>query len=117
MVMLRNLGNDPKYEHAFGDLPEHIRLSAMVLSLLTNALGFGGDKLIPLLDRAREFADDAGYAQADTSEAVEELYVNIRAAMGDDLDGYSVAVGVAFALNLYAGFAMDDVMKKGAKHN
>jgi len=71
------------------DLPQHIKDSAMVLAVVLNELGFGGDKLPDTIDRGNKLMDAAATH-------------NITDALGDDLDAYSVAVGFAAALGAYA---------------
>lgn len=71
------------------DVPEHIKYSAAVMAILANKLGYGDDKLPGLIDRANKF-----YAAALSGDVV--------AALEDDLDVWSVAVGFSAALGAYA---------------
>ena len=70
-------------------VPENIKYSAAVMAILANKLGFGDDKLQGLIDRANKF-----YEAAVPGDAV--------AALEDDLDAWSVAVGFSAALGAYA---------------
>lgn len=71
------------------DVPEHIKHSAVVMEVLASKLGFGNDKLPDLLERADRFSKAA--VAGDTVAALE-----------DDLDAWSVAVGFAAAFGMYA---------------
>lgn len=71
------------------DIPEDIKHSAMLMAVITHKLGYGGDKLPGLIERANKF-----YETAVPGDAVE--------ALEDDLDAWSVAVGFSAALGAYA---------------
>ena len=70
------------------DIPEFIRDSAMVLAVVFHELGFD-DSIMETLDRGKKLLDDA-------------MTKNTDDALGDDLDGYSVAVGFAAAMGAFA---------------
>lgn len=81
------------------NIPDHIKHSAAVMAIITNKLGYGGDKLPGLIDRSNKF-----YEAALSGDAV--------AALEDDLDAWSVAVGFSAALGVYAVCAGADDLKK-----
>ena len=96
------------------DAPAHLRCSAVALYKSIALLGFEDD-LDKIIDRGSAFAEAMG--AKDTA-----------AALGDDLDAHSVAVGLSAALGIYAACAgRADGLKKqkqeikkqmrGAKHN
>lgn len=73
------------------DAPTHLRCSAMALYKLLVTLGFEDDQN-KIIDRGSAFAESLG------SE-------DVAAALGDDLDAHSVAVGLSAALGIYAACA------------
>jgi len=87
------------------DLPPNIQKFAMIQATLTAGLGFGDDKLQSVLDRADEFSMIANKS-------------NLIDALKDDLDAFSVVVGLSIALKEFATFEADElleIMKQMAK--
>lgn len=72
-------------------LPPNVEMFAAIQAALTNGLGFGGDKLQSVLDRSDEFNKIA-------------FESDIISVLKDDLDAFSVAVGISVALKEFATF-------------
>lgn len=71
------------------DIPSYIKASAVAMAITLNELGYGGDKTSAVIDRGNKFTKDT-----ETGDALP--------ALGDDLAGWSVAVGFAVALGVFA---------------
>ena len=80
------------------DLPLNIQKFAMIQATLTEGLGFGGDKLHSVLSRADEFSMIANES-------------NLIDGLKDDLDAFSVAVGLSVALKEFATFEADKLLE------
>lgn len=81
---------------------------ALIQSTVLNRLGFAGDGMQPVFDRANTFAKVV-------SERKHLEGGCFTSALGDDLDPLSVAVGVSIALKLFATFeqgVLADVLKQ-----
>jgi len=78
-------------------LPPNIEKFAMIQAALTAGLGFGDDKLQSVLDRADEFSIIANKT-------------NLIDALKDDLDAFSVVVGLSVALKEFATFEADELL-------
>ena len=79
-------------------LPPNLEKFAMIQATLTQGLGFGGDKLQSVLDRADEFSIIANKS-------------NLIDALKDDLDAFSVVVGLSVALKEFATFEADELLE------
>ena len=79
-------------------LPPNIEKFAMIQAVLTKGLGFGDDKLQLVLDRADEFSMIANES-------------NLIDALKDDLDAFSVVVGLSVALKEFATFEADELLE------
>lgn len=79
-------------------LPPNIEKFAMIQAALTSGLGFGDDKLQSVLDRADEFSMIANKT-------------NLIDALKDDLDAFSVVVGLSVALKEFATFEADELLE------
>ena len=79
-------------------LPPNIQKFAMIQATLTAGLGFDGDKLQSVLDRADEFSMIANKS-------------NLIDALKDDLDAFSVVVGLSVALKEFATFEADELLE------
>lgn len=100
----------------FDDVPDRIKSFAILLSLVLNALGFGGDKVNPLLDRANKIVKVIVIHIKDTvkkpdPEGLDNFFAEVKDSLKeDDLDAYSVAVGFAVACNIYSQLEMNDTL-------
>jgi len=81
------------------DIPEYIEDFAVSMAVILSKLGYDDDKTAEIIDRGIKFPDDAK-----TGDAI--------AALGDDLDGRSLAVGFSAALGVVASFAGAADIKK-----
>lgn len=79
-------------------LTPNIKKFAAIQAVLTEGLGFGGDKLRSVLDRSDEFGRIANES-------------NLTAALKDDLDAFSVAVGLSVALKEFAAADVDAMVE------
>ena len=79
-------------------LPPNLEKFALIQATLTQGLGFGGDTLQSVLDRADEFSITANKS-------------NLIDALKDDLDAFSVVVGLSVALKEFATFEADELLE------
>jgi len=72
-------------------LPPNVEMLAVIQAVLTAGLGFSGDKFQAVLDRSDEFNIIAHES-------------DLVSALKDDLDAFSVVVGISVALKEFATF-------------